>query len=273
MPLDLHEELPTTVPLLTAGHPTMPLRALAKGTATVIQTMNEAGNTGICYSAYHEIFKRDVVQKTVSLLGLDDAAAYTEPKLLKRLRHRHLAEVWEAQWEPDAKWKDIKAVTFVMPSYAGGSVADALAERHRFSIGDALAIACGVLDALHYLHVDEGLLHRDVKPANVLLDAARRHPYLSDLGSAAAMTGSAQDAEARSGTPLYRPTESRTGRYDARGDIYSAGLLLLECLNGRLPYESLDRDQVDARSPRGSTPSPPACSRPARTSPRRSPGW
>lgn len=229
---------------------------LSKPTYTVIQTMTETGNTGICYRAYHEIFKQDVVQKTVSLLGLDDAAAYSEPELLKRLRHRHLAEVWEAQWEPGPEWKDVKAVTFVMPLYEGGSVADALADGHQFSVGEAVGVACGILDALHYLHVDEGLLHRDVKPANVLLDADRRHPYLSDLGSAASMTGPAKDADARSGTPLYRPTESHTGRYSARGDIYSTGLVLLECLNGRLPYESLDRDDVDARLAKGRPPVP-----------------
>lgn len=229
---------------------------LAKPTYTVIRTLSETGSTGICYRAYHEVFKQDVVQKTVSLLGLDDAAAYSEPELLKRLSHPHLAAVWEAQWDPDPRWKDVKAVTFVMPLYAGGSIADALVDGHMFSVGEAVGIACGVLDALHYLHVDQGLLHRDVKPANVLLDEPRRHPYLSDLGSAAPMTGRAGDAQAREGTPLYRPTESHHGRYTALGDVYSSGLVLLECLNGRFPYEDLDRDAIDERLARGLPPVP-----------------
>lgn len=229
---------------------------LAKPTYSVIQTMAESGNAGVCYRAWHEVYNRDVVQKTVALLGLDDAASYSEPELLNRLRHDHLATVWEAQWDPDPAWKDVKAVTFVMPLYEGGSVHGALAEGHRFSIGEALGIACGVLDALQYLHVDERLLHRDVKPANVLLDAARRFPYLADLGSAAPMSDQ-DDAEARSGTPLYHPPESRNGRYSVQGELYSVGMVLLECLNGPLPYASLNHDEIDRRLAAGRRSVPP----------------
>lgn len=219
---------------------------LEKPTYSVIHTMAESGSTGVCYRAWHEVYKRDVVQKTVSLLGLDDAASYSEPELLNRLRHDHLAEVWEAQWDPDPAMNHVKAVTFVMPYYEGGSVLRALTDGHRFSIGEAIGIACGVLDALHYLHVDERLLHRDVKPANVLLDADRRYPYLADLGSAAPMSAQ-NDAEARSGTPLYHPPESRNGRYTVQGELYSCGMVLLECLNGPLPYANLDYDAIARR--------------------------
>lgn len=220
--------------------------ALAKPTYSVIQTMTESGGAGICHRAWHDVYKRDVVQKTVPLVGLDDAAPYSEPELLQRLRHKHLAEVWEAQWDPDPKWAVLKAVTFVMPYYDGDSVLGALIEGHRFSVGRALAVACGVLDALHYLHVAQRLLHRDVKPANVLLDAGRTHPYLADLGSAASMSG-ADDAQARGGTLLYRPPEAHGGRLTVRGEVYSTGMVLLECLNGPLPYAELDHERMAAR--------------------------
>ena len=223
---------------------------LDKPTYTVLQTMTDSGNTAICHKAFHDIFKQVVVQKTVSLLGLDDALAYSEPHLLKELKHKHLIDVWEAQWEPDPKWQPIKAVTFVMPYYEGGSVMNALLDGHRFSVGEAVGIACGLLDALHYLHVDKGLLHRDVKPANVMLDAVRRHPYLGDLGSAALMDADGT-ANVRSGTLLYQPPESHLGRYTPQGDLYSVGMVLLECLNGAFPYADLDRDKVGARLARG----------------------
>lgn len=231
--------------------------ALAKPTYTVIQTMAESGSAGICHRARHEVYNRDIVQKTVPLVGLDDAAPYSEPELLQRLRHKHLTEVWEAQWDPNPAWQALKAITFVMPWYEGGSVHGALADGHRFSVGEALGVACGVLDALHYLHVDEGLLHRDVKPGNVLLDGSRTHSYLADLGSAALM-GADGDAQARGGTLLYRPPEARDGRYAAAGEIYSTGLLLVECLNGPLPYADLDLDLdlVEARLAAGRRPVP-----------------
>jgi hypothetical protein len=91
---------------------------LDRQTYDVIRTIGE-GNAGVCYHAYHEIFGCDVVQKTVSLLGVQDALAHSEPRLLKDVKHACLVEVWEAQWEPDPRWKSLEAITFVMPYYRG----------------------------------------------------------------------------------------------------------------------------------------------------------
>lgn len=107
---------------------------------TMLQTMTGEGSTGICYRATHEIYGCDVVQKTVSLLGVEDAAARSEPALLNRLRHHHLVDVWEAPWEPDPAWQAVKAVTFIMPFYEGGTVARALTDGYRFSVGQAIEI-------------------------------------------------------------------------------------------------------------------------------------
>lgn len=236
---------------------------LDKPTYTVLQTIkDQGGSTGVCYKGFHEIFRRDVAQKTVSLLGLDDAVAYSEPELLKSLRHKHLIEVWEAQWDPDPHWKQLKAVTFVMPFYEGGSILEALLDEHRFSIGEAIGVACGLLDALHYLHIDRRILHRDVKPSNVLLDATRTHPYLGDLGSAAPMSETG-DTDVRVGTPLYLPPEAHLGRHAVRGDIYAVGMVLLECLNGSLPYGRLNLAQVETRLAEGRSPVPARLLRPA----------
>ncbi|MFD0783081.1 serine/threonine-protein kinase [Micromonospora azadirachtae] len=227
---------------------------LDRPTYKVIQTITE-GSTAVCYRAFHDVFHRYVVQKTVSLLGLDDALAYSEPRLLKEIRHKHIVEVWEAQWDPDPALRDLKAVTFVMPFYEGGSITGALLDGYRFSIGEAVGIARGMLDALHHLHVERRLLHRDVKPGNVMLDDARTHAHVGDLGSAARMNDSGE-ADVRSGTPLYRPPESHLGRYTRRGDIYGVGMTLLECLNGPHPYADLDLDDVDDRLAQGRPPVP-----------------
>lgn len=225
---------------------------LERPTYTILHTMRE-GNTGVCHMAVHEVYGREVVQKTISLLGVADAAAGSEPALLNRLRHRHLVEVWEAQWDPDKKLKLVKAITFVMPYYPGETVYRALAEGYQFSIGQAVKIACGVLDALHYLHVGENLLHRDVKPANVMLDVDRVHPYLGDLGSAAFLSDDG-DADAHAGTLLYRPPEAHTGRVGVTGDIYGVGMVLLEMLNGPLPYADIVDDKLRERLESGRAP-------------------
>lgn len=235
---------------------------LDRPTYTILHTMSGEGNTGVCYRATHDVYGRDVVQKTVSLLGIDDAAARSEPALLNRLRHRHLVEVWEAQWDPDPQWSAVKAVTFVMPYYPGGTIYGNLMDGYKFSIGQAVSIACGVLDALHYLHVQQRLLHRDVKPDNVLLDEGRSWSYLSDLGSAAFMSP-AGDADARGGTPLYRAPEAHTGRVGVAADVYGVGMVLLEMLNGPLPYDTLNHDRVAARLERGKPPVPARLLKPA----------
>lgn len=225
---------------------------LERPTYTILHTIQE-GNSAECHEAIHDLYDRRVVQKTISLLGLTDSAVRSEPALLNRLRHDHLVTVWEAQWDPDPARSSAKLVTFVMPYYEGKTVHRALSEGHRFSIGEAIQIACGTLDALHYLHVEKGLLHRDVKPSNIMLDETRTYPYLGDLGSAAYIEGTG-DADAQAGTPLYRPPEAHLGRVDVRGDIYGVGMVLLEMLNGPLPYADIVSSDLYKRLDAGKPP-------------------
>jgi eukaryotic-like serine/threonine-protein kinase len=113
--------------------------------------------------------------------GLEDALASNEPAFLNRLEHPRIVPVREAQWDPQGE----RAITFVMPLFAGGSVHEALVSDYRFSLAQAMTIACDALDALAYLHREWNALHRDTKPGNVVLDEDRRHGYLMDFGSAA----------------------------------------------------------------------------------------
>jgi eukaryotic-like serine/threonine-protein kinase len=199
------------------------------------------------FAAHHEILDGTFVQKTVAMHGLEDALAWNEPAFMHRLEHPRIVPVREAQWDP----KEHGAITFVMPHFAGGSVADALSQDYRFSINQAVDIATDGLDALGYLHREHHALHRDTKPGNLLLNEKRRHGYLSDFGSAASI-GADGTAEAVLGTNIYRPPESRaTGRVGIDADIYGFGMTLFEMLNGRIPWETLDLAKVEARLQRG----------------------
>ena len=199
------------------------------------------------FLAHHEIFDGRVVQKTVFMHGLEDALASNEPAFLNRLDHPRIVPVREAQWDPG----EDRAITFVMPYLAGGSVHDALLEGYRFSIHWSIGIAIDALDALAYVHREFRALHRDTKPGNVLLDEHRRHGYLGDFGSAA-VVNSAGETAAVLGTNVYRPPESRlTGRVGIDADIYGIGMMLFEMLSGRLPWEEFDLAVVEARLQRG----------------------
>lgn len=222
-----------------------------KPTYAFLQTMRE-GNTAMTYKMAHEIFGRQVVQKTISLLGLDDALAGTEPQLLDSVRHPHIVEVREAQWTPSPEGGiDLRLITFIMPFYPGGSLSEALYTNGAMSNSSAVAIADGLFQALHYLHTERRVLHRDIKPANIFLSETRTYPYLGDLGSAADMTPDGSSVAA-AGTQLYRAPELANRRYTNVSDLYSAGMTLLELFGGPLPYEQFDPENIDARVRSGS---------------------
>lgn len=199
------------------------------------------------FATHHEIFDGTFVQKTVGMHGLEDALASNEPAFMHRLEHPRIVPVREAQWDPGEE----RAITFVMPHLAGGSVSDALGEDYRFSLNQAIGITTDGLDALGYLHREHNALHRDTKPGNLLLDEKRKHGYLSDFGSAASIDANG-GAQAVLGTNIYRPPESRaSGRVGADADIYGFGMTLFEMLNGRIAWEELDLSKVEDRLRRG----------------------
>lgn len=216
---------------------------LNKPTYSILRSL-DGGNVGDAWVTYHEIFGRKVVQKRYSTIGLEDTVAYREPRLLRDITHAHVAEVLEAQFDPDIA----RAITFVMPYYEGRSIAYAFDEGYVFSIHRALKLTMQVLDALAHVHRRHRYIHRDVKPGNVLLNGDRDYVYLGDWGSAAEMNDDGQVA-AIHGSPLYTPPEGGPddGAMGVTGDIYGVGLTLYEMLNGPFPYADISPETVDRR--------------------------
>lgn len=229
----------------------MALRGERKGKPSyAILRSLKGGKTGDVYAVDHKVFGRKCVQKTYSTLGVEDALAHQEPRLLHTIEHPHVVEVLEAQYDPDVE----NAITFVSVYYEGGSVADALDDDYRFSIHQALRLTVHVLDALAHVHTHDELrvIHRDVKPGNVFLDADRGKAWLGDWGSAARMEADGSVAGIE-GSPLYTPPEGgpADGRMAVTGDIYSTGLTAFEMLNGPLDYANIDPATVDRRLSQG----------------------
>ncbi|HET7571786.1 MAG TPA: serine/threonine-protein kinase [Gaiellaceae bacterium] len=216
---------------------------LQKPSYAILRSLR-GGNVGEAWLAQHEVFGQRVVQKTYSVLGLEDSIATREPRLLRNIDHRHVARVYEAQWDPDHD----HAITFVMPYYEGGSIADAFDEGYRFSLHHAIAITEQVLDALAHVHTAHRYIHRDVKPGNVFLDGDRRTSYVGDFGSAAEMNAAGR-VPAIEGSPLYMPPEGgpQDGEMSVTGDVYAVGLTLYEMLNGPFPYADISPEAVERR--------------------------
>jgi serine/threonine protein kinase len=124
----------------------------------------------------------------------------------------------------------------VMPFVEGGTLRDYLCKRERLTLDEAGSFLEQIASALQYAH-NHGVIHRDVKPSNILL-RLDGHAYLADFGLAKAQADT--DAHPHSGTgigtPEYMAPEHANGINDHRSDIYSLGIILYQMLTGHVPF-------------------------------------
>jgi serine/threonine-protein kinase len=139
---------------------------------------------------------------------------------------------------------------YVMPYIEGESLAARLAREGELPIDEAVRLAREVAEALAYAH-KRGIVHRDVKPANILLNQG--HALMADFGIARAVD-SGGEAITRTGlaigTPQYMSPEQATGDrdVDSRTDIYAVGAVLYEMLTGEPPFTGRTPQAVIART-------------------------
>jgi serine/threonine protein kinase len=184
----------------------------------------------------HEVTGILEVGKRVDTLGLDGSMLVREATWLSSIRHDHIVPVHSVA-VVEGYPPPLKVIEMVMPYYRRGSIADALDRGERFSVAAARDHVLAVLRGVGQLHEVEHVLHRDLKAANVLLTEDHHLVRIGDLGIAAPM-GEDGSAEAYPNAQLYSPPEAfTTHRVDRRSDLYAVGLLLLEMVNGPLPWD------------------------------------
>lgn len=140
---------------------------------------------------------------------------------------------------------DTEALFLVMPYISGGSLQDVL-PRAPLPIGEVVTYGSQIADALEYAHHHK-VVHRDVKPANMLIHADGRL-MLSDFGLAKIVNATSKLQAPRNrpdaGTPEYMAPEQVAGSSDARSDIYGLGVVLYLLLTGRLPFSGSTSHEV-----------------------------
>jgi YVTN family beta-propeller protein len=188
----------------------------------------------VVYRAYDERLKRRVALKLIApeLSGDEGFRArfLAETELAAALEHPHVVPVYDAG---EVEGQLYLAMRFV----EGADLKRVLGEQGWLEPARALALLAQVAGALDAAHA-RGLVHRDVKPSNVLLDG-QEHVYLTDFGLSRRLAepGAAGAQRLSLGTPAYAAPEQIAGaEADGRADLYSLGCLLYECLAGRPPF-------------------------------------
>lgn len=160
-----------------------------------------------------------------------------EIKLARDIGHPNILRLYDV-----GTWRDQLYVT--MQWIAGSTLADEIERSGALEEGIAIGIATRIASALGAAH-GSGILHRDVKPGNILLDAARV-PYLTDFGLARVIGRPSITSHGKFvGTPYYcSPEQANLRPLDERSDIYSLGVVIFEMVTGSRPFEAFDRMDV-----------------------------
>ncbi len=217
------------------------------------------GAMGVVYEGLDPNLDRQVAIKTIRVQSLspDAATEYegrfrTEARSAARLHHPNIVSVFDSGQDGDTAY-------LVMEFIQGEDLKHHLENGARFSVRSAIVMVHDLLMALDHAH-RQNVVHRDVKPANMLIELSGR-VKLTDFGVARIQepdeTNLTQVGGAV-GTPKYMSPEQAKGlRGDSRADVFSAGVVLYELLTGVLPFDG-ENQFVVIHQIVGHTPAPPS---------------
>ncbi len=218
---------------------------LKKALADKYEIEDEIGVGGMATVYLARDLKHDR-QVAVKVLKPELAAALgterfpREIKIVARLQHPHILPLYDSG-EADG------FLYYVMPFVKGESLAERLDRDGELPIPVAVRILREVVDALAHAHAN-GVLHRDIKPDNVMLSG--RHAQVMDFGVAKAVSDAGRQqlttVGVAVGTPQYMSPEQATGaeHVDARSDIYTVGVMAYEMLTGEPPFRGKSSQQI-----------------------------
>jgi serine/threonine-protein kinase len=216
-------------------------REVGKGAAARVYRAHDAKGTVVALKVLHpELLVSSAAERFLR-----------EVRLVGELDHPHIARLVDSG---NAGW----LVYYVMPFVEGPSLREALDQRKALPVPEVMQLAQDLLSALDHAH-SRGLIHRDVKPENIILSPTEG-AILLDFGIARAMATTAAERLTVSGmtvgTAAYMSPEQvlATTELDQRSDIYSLVCVLYECLAGEPLYAGLNDSLVMQRQVAGTPP-------------------
>ena len=193
------------------------------------------GGMATIYKAYQPSMDRYVAIKVLPhYLATDEQFLHRfqrEARAIAKLEHPHILPVFD--------YGEEDGITYIAMRYVEAGTLKELMAQKQISLGEISRIIAQVSSALDYAH-RQGIIHRDVKPGNILIDN-QGNTYLTDFGLARIMETSQQFTASgvSVGTPAYMSPEQGKGvKVDHRSDIYALGVMVYEMVTGQVPYEA-----------------------------------
>jgi WD40 repeat protein/predicted Ser/Thr protein kinase len=218
-----------------AERPPLPSRI---GRYRILRLLGEGG-MGTVYEAEQDNLRRRVALKVIRAGMISPAMLKRfshEAQILGRLHHPGIAQIYEAGLAEDGR-------PFFALEYISGLPLSEYARRHQLNPAARLDLVARVCDAVQHAH-DLGVIHRDLKPGNILVDETGQ-PKIIDFGVARATDADVRTTTGHTeagqllGTLNYMSPEQVSGDpalIDCRSDVYALGVILFELLADRLPY-------------------------------------
>jgi eukaryotic-like serine/threonine-protein kinase len=218
------------------------LNAALAGRYRIERHLGEGGMASVylCEDLKHDrkVALKLLKPELAAVLGADRFVV--EIKTTASLQHPHILPLFDSGTADGFLF-------YVMPFIEGETLRDKLNRETQLGVDEAVRIAREVLDALQYAH-EHGIVHRDVKPENILLHGG--HAMVADFGIALAVSAAAGGRMTETGlslgTPHYMSPEQATAEKEitARSDVYSLGSVLYEMLTGNPPHTGASAQQI-----------------------------
>lgn len=241
-PANPHEPVCVLHPSQAALQPQPPICALHRRGRMGPYELREVvahGGMGVVFRACHEQLQRLVALKVMRPDRIANEADrrrfHNETVTIAQLDHPHIVPIYDVG--------EVEGVHYFTMKLMEGGDLQQHCRRYLDHPREAVRVMIDVAEAVHYAH-QCGVLHRDVKPSNVLLDQAGK-PHVTDFGLARRLDADSElaDAEGLLGTPAYMAPEhlsAELGPLTVAADIYGVGAVLYVLLTGKPPFEGRD---------------------------------